>query len=293
MKYCPNCGKEIDDHAKFCVYCGARIDDYEANSSLKNESDQHFDWDDDDATKPLSAVDVNNDHWDDSTSKWDEEDDTPVQTKKQVSVATLEKVKILLLIILIALVAVGGGFLYSNMNHSSSTKVTHQESSEKESDSSGQSKAKVSGDDSSSSTTTTTDASEQESQEESTPVYKKSTTSTGVTYVNKAVKNDAGGYYGHDDTSNAPTYESDNDVLPDSSRDKVTDSDLKDLTNAQIQTAINEIYARHGYKFSESSDFKEKSYYTGDSTESEAEATMNSTEKYNIDYMADYKAHNK
>lgn len=294
MRYCPNCGKEIDDHAKFCVYCGARLEDVKSSEPAAKEDDLHFDWDDDDATKPLSPSDMSNDHWDDSVSKWDEEEESPEVTKKHVSVATLEKVKIALLIILIALVAVGGGFFYHSMSHTSTTNVSTSQTSEKSKKSSGSSKAKVSGEITGDQTSPSgSDSSDEDSQTETTPTYKTSTTSTGVTYVNRAVKNEAGGYYGHDDTSNAPTYESDNDVLPDSSRDKVTDSDLQDLTNSEIQTAINEIYARHGYKFSENTSFEDKSYYTGDKTESEAEAEMNSTEKYNIDYLADYKAHNK
>jgi uncharacterized membrane protein YvbJ len=28
MSYCPNCGKEMDDHANFCVKCGAKLADY-------------------------------------------------------------------------------------------------------------------------------------------------------------------------------------------------------------------------------------------------------------------------
>lgn len=317
MKYCPNCGKEIEENAKFCVYCGTRLDDAQNNITREKENDQHFDWDDE-PTKPYIDASANNDQWDDSTSKWDEEEEPAVPQKKPVSVATLEKVKIFLLVVLIILVAAGGGFFYNTMSHQTSNKVTSSESSDSTSKSD-TSKAKTgesvthstednqnsssdsSTSNSSSSNGSTSDSSSSDSSstennqttQRSEPTYKTSTTSTGVTYVNKAVKNEAGGYYGHDDTSNAPTYESDNDVLPDSSRDKVTDSDLQDLSNSQIQTAINELYARHGYKFSENTTFQNKSYYTGDKTETEAEESMNSTEKYNVDYLADYKAHNK
>lgn len=38
MKYCSNCGKEVDDKAVICPNCGCRIDDFSARTSLSTLS---------------------------------------------------------------------------------------------------------------------------------------------------------------------------------------------------------------------------------------------------------------
>lgn len=56
----------------------------------------------------------------------------------------------------------------------------------------------------------------------------------------------------------------DDQILPQSSKSKITEDDLEDLSKDEIQTAINEIYARHGYTFNDETilaHFKEYDWY--------------------------------
>ncbi|MDD6987733.1 YARHG domain-containing protein [Butyricicoccus porcorum] len=80
-----------------------------------------------------------------------------------------------------------------------------------------------------------------------------------------------------------------NYILP-SHRRILTDSDVAGMDAAQIQRAINEMYARHGYDLSNSVDaayFAEQSWYKPDPDKSQDEvrAEFNDTENTNLDFL--------
>ncbi len=82
------------------------------------------------------------------------------------------------------------------------------------------------------------------------------------------------------------------EVIPEISTKKLTKSDLKGLTKEQLQTAVNELYARNGYKFSSKTllnHFKQFSWYKPDTTStSKAESRFNKTEAANFKLILDY-----
>lgn len=78
-------------------------------------------------------------------------------------------------------------------------------------------------------------------------------------------------------------------VLPNSSEKLLTNSDVSGLSKAQIQTAINEIYARHGYTFTDATilaKFKQYDWYKPTvSAASFSDSVFSATEKKNVDFL--------
>ena len=75
-----------------------------------------------------------------------------------------------------------------------------------------------------------------------------------------------------------------------SSSHLLTESELKGVSDNNLQMAINEIYARHGYKF-KSDDirkyFQQFSWYKPDETDmNKVSGRLNSTEKANVDLLS-------
>ena len=75
-----------------------------------------------------------------------------------------------------------------------------------------------------------------------------------------------------------------------SSSHRLTEEELKGVSNNHLQRAINEIYARHGYKF-KSDDilkhFQQYSWYKPDETDmNKVSGRLNSTEKANVELMS-------
>ena len=82
-----------------------------------------------------------------------------------------------------------------------------------------------------------------------------------------------------------------NDILP-SDRRVLTQSDVAGMSAAEIQRAINELYARHGYDLSNSSDadyFAAQDWYEPDSSlsQDEVRAQFSETENKNLDFLID------
>lgn len=86
--------------------------------------------------------------------------------------------------------------------------------------------------------------------------------------------------------------EDDGQVLPDSSSKALTDDDLDDLSDDEIQTAINEIYARHGYTFRDDTiraQFEEYDWYEPTvAADDFSESAFSQTEKDNIALMREH-----
>ena len=75
-----------------------------------------------------------------------------------------------------------------------------------------------------------------------------------------------------------------------SSSHRLTEAELKGVSKDHLQMAINEIYARHGYKF-KSDDirkhFQQYSWYKPDETDmNKVSGRLNSTEKANVDLLS-------
>lgn len=77
-------------------------------------------------------------------------------------------------------------------------------------------------------------------------------------------------------------------VFPNSNSSYLTEEEIEKLSTEEIQYAINEVYARHGLKFTKKSNqerFEKKKWYTG-TVDDQDEITLNQYEKKNIDLMA-------
>ncbi len=81
-------------------------------------------------------------------------------------------------------------------------------------------------------------------------------------------------------------------LLPDSDKKKLQESDLKPFGEKQLVLARNEIYARHGRKFNTDyiqEYFNMTHWYKGTiEPEDFSESVLNSVEKYNVKFIADY-----
>ena len=77
--------------------------------------------------------------------------------------------------------------------------------------------------------------------------------------------------------------------LPNSSDKLLTNSDVSGLSKADIQTAINEIYARHGYTFTNPSvlaKFKQYDWYKPTvAADRFSDSVFSVTEKKNVDFL--------
>ncbi|SEQ73264.1 zinc-ribbon domain-containing protein [Lachnospiraceae bacterium NE2001] len=82
-------------------------------------------------------------------------------------------------------------------------------------------------------------------------------------------------------------------IIPDSDTRTLTDADVRRMTQDQIQTAINEIYARHGYKFKDQNIFNYFSqfdwYHPITTDQADAKRQFNSTENYNVELLQKYR----
>ena len=78
-------------------------------------------------------------------------------------------------------------------------------------------------------------------------------------------------------------------IFPDVGSAYLDEEDIKALTTEEIQYAINEVYARHGLKFTKQSNkerFEKKKWYTG-TVDDQDDIKLNQYEKKNVDLMAD------
>lgn len=84
-------------------------------------------------------------------------------------------------------------------------------------------------------------------------------------------------------------------ILPESNSRYLTDSDIEGMSLREINYAKNEIYARHGRKFTSEelqTYFDSKSWYTGkydpaDFDENYSSSTLNNYEKKNAEFLSD------
>lgn len=87
-------------------------------------------------------------------------------------------------------------------------------------------------------------------------------------------------------------YHNDWYIFPDSDSRKLEEYDLIDLTREEMIIARNEIFARHGYSFSDDdlfAYFYYCSWYTPDSAPGRLDLiSMNSTENYNVNFLLDH-----
>lgn len=78
-------------------------------------------------------------------------------------------------------------------------------------------------------------------------------------------------------------------VFPDSNTSYLTESEVEKLSTEEIQYAINEVYARHGLKFTKKTNqerFEKKKWYTG-TVDDQNDISLNKYEKKNVSLMAD------
>ena len=82
-------------------------------------------------------------------------------------------------------------------------------------------------------------------------------------------------------------------ILPNSSTEYLTDADVSSLSKEQLRLARNEIFARHGYIFKDSTlndYFTSKSWYSGtiSSDDFDMESTFSKIEKANINKIKEF-----
>ena len=77
-------------------------------------------------------------------------------------------------------------------------------------------------------------------------------------------------------------------VFPDADTEYISKSDIKKLSDSELQYAVNEIYARHGLKFTKQVNkerFEQKAWYNG-TVDDQDSISLNKYEKKNVDTMA-------
>ena len=77
-------------------------------------------------------------------------------------------------------------------------------------------------------------------------------------------------------------------VFPDADTEYISKSDIKKLSDSELQYAVNEIYARHGLKFTKKVNkerFEKKAWYNG-TVDDQDSISLNKYEKKNVDTMA-------
>lgn len=96
-------------------------------------------------------------------------------------------------------------------------------------------------------------------------------------------------YLENDEADSNSSSSSKGTVFPNSSEKLLTNSDVSGLSKAEIQTAINEIYARHGYIFTDATilaKFKQYDWYKPTiSASSFSDRVFSDTEKKNVDFL--------
>lgn len=77
-------------------------------------------------------------------------------------------------------------------------------------------------------------------------------------------------------------------VFPDADTTYISKSSIKKLSDSELQYAVNEIYARHGLKFTKTKNkerFEKKAWYVG-TVDNQDDISLNKYEKKNVDKMA-------
>lgn len=77
-------------------------------------------------------------------------------------------------------------------------------------------------------------------------------------------------------------------IFPDVDTSYVSKSSVKKLSDEELQYAVNEVYARHGLKFTKKKNkerFEKKEWYVG-TVDDQDEISLNKYEKKNVDTMA-------
>lgn len=115
-------------------------------------------------------------------------------------------------------------------------------------------------------------------------------------YYDEYYYDEEDGYYGSDygdpPEEELSSFEDDDYIFPDSSKRRLTEEDLMYFQKDVLRIARNEIYARHGRKFS-SEDLQEwfnsKSWYYGlYSPDQFDESVLNEYEKYNVNFIKSF-----
>lgn len=77
-------------------------------------------------------------------------------------------------------------------------------------------------------------------------------------------------------------------IFPDADTSYVSKSSVKKLSDEELQYAVNEVYARHGLKFTKKKNkerFEKKEWYVG-TVDDQNDVSLNKYEKKNVDTMA-------
>lgn len=77
-------------------------------------------------------------------------------------------------------------------------------------------------------------------------------------------------------------------IFPDADTSYVSKSSVKKLSDEELQYAVNEVYARHGLKFTKKKNkerFEKKEWYVG-TVDDQDDISLNKYEKKNVDTMA-------
>ena len=76
-------------------------------------------------------------------------------------------------------------------------------------------------------------------------------------------------------------------IFPDADTSYVSKSSVKKLSDEELQYAVNEVYARHGLKFTKKNKerFEKKEWYVG-TVDDQNDISLNKYEKKNVDTMA-------
>ena len=280
--YCRKCGKELADGAKFCKYCGAPVTKTATNNSQGTQPS-------DKQPTPQYGGSYNQNNRQTSYSQQTTQQNTRPQYSSETKGESKKKntTVIILVIILVILIGVGAGGVgvawYLGIGPFATEEKEPDYSSNGESvDDSSRDKT----DDTKSDDTNNADDKDQSNDKTSVDSISNGKT---IDRGDRAIDSeDSDTDEETDDSSDS----SDDYVFKKKKKKEISTSDIEDLSNWELQIAINEIYARHGYVFQTNQDmidyFDSKDWYKPDPDKVDmTKIKFNKTEKKNLEKMAE------
>ena len=248
--FCTKCGNELPVNAKFCTKCGTKVEAFQPGAIQTSPAPQPQQKKNEKVTKTKNSEKISNRNKNETEKK----SGSGAMVYLLIGAAVL----IIILIAIIVLLFIKGNQPAKQDDITDKPVVTTEQTTETEMSTEQTDRKDVSG--------------QQEASEKTSEVINKEDT-TG--------NEDMG-------TDGAVGEEEAEYILPESVSRLLTEADLENLTQEDLRIARNEIYARHGLKFTKKVNkerFEKKAWYNG-TVDDQDSISLNKYEKKNVDTMA-------